>query len=66
MHMRLLLVEDNEELARILAQRLREAGYEADLLTMAADARIAVTTTRYAAMVLDLGLPDGDGLSIGV
>jgi DNA-binding response OmpR family regulator len=64
MHMRLLLVEDNEELARILAQRLREAGYEADLLTMAADARIAVTTTRYAAMVLDLGLPDGDGLSI--
>src|SRR3977135_4494428 len=64
MHMRLLLVEDNEELARILAQRLREAGYEADLLTMAANARIAVTTTRYAAMVLDLGLPDGNGLSI--
>src|ERR1700704_128836 len=64
MHMRLLLVEDNEELARILAQRLREAGYETDHLTAAADARIAVTTTRYAAMVLDLGLPDGDGLSI--
>src|SRR5499433_4582165 len=61
--MRLLLVEDNEELARLLAQRLQAAGYETDLLTTAAEALAAVTTTRYAAMVLDLGLPDGDGLS---
>ena len=29
-----------------------------------AEAQAAVATTRYAAMVLDLGLPDGDGLSI--
>ena len=62
--MRLLVVEDNEELAQLLTQRLQEAGYGTDLLTTAAEARIAVTTTRYAAMVLDLGLPDGDGLSI--
>src|SRR6266704_3020658 len=62
--MRLLLVEDNEELARLLAQRLQAAGYETDLLTTAAEALAAVTTTRYAAMVLDLGLPDGDGLSV--
>src|SRR5215472_17557176 len=62
--MRLLLVEDNEELARLLAQRLQAAGYETDLLTTAAEALAAVATTRYAAMVLDLGLPDGDGLSV--
>jgi two-component system response regulator TctD len=62
--MRLLVVEDNEELAQLLAQRLQTAGYEADLLTTAAEAQTAVTTTRYAAMVLDLGLPDGDGLSV--
>ena len=62
--MRLLLVEDNEELAQLLIQRLRAAGYETDLLTTAAEAQAAVATTRYAAMVLDLGLPDGDGLSI--
>src|SRR5262249_59052396 len=62
--MRLLLVEDNEELAQLLAQRLQAAGYETDLLTTAAEALAAVTTTRYAAMVLDLGLPDGDGLSV--
>jgi DNA-binding response OmpR family regulator len=62
--MRLLLVEDNEELARLLANGLRNEGYEIDLLTTASDARTAVTTMRYAALVLDLGLPDGDGLSV--
>jgi CheY-like chemotaxis protein len=62
--MRLLVVEDNEELAQLLAQRLQAAGYETDLLTTAAEAQTAVTTTRYAAMVLDLGLPDADGLSV--
>jgi CheY-like chemotaxis protein len=62
--MRLLLVEDNEELAQLLSQRVQAAGYEADLLVTAADALTAVMTTRYAAMVLDLGLPDGDGLSV--
>src|SRR3984893_16491951 len=62
--MRLLLVEDNEELAQLLTQRLQAAGYETDVLTTAAEAQSAVTTTRYAAMVLDLGLPDGDGLSV--
>jgi len=62
--MRILVVEDNEELAQLLTQGLHAAGYETDLLTMAAEARTAVTTTRYAALVLDLGLPDGDGLSI--
>src|SRR6267378_2968033 len=62
--MRLLVVEDNEELAQLLAQRLQAAGYETDVLTTAAEAQTAVTTTRYAAMVLDLGLPDADGLSV--
>jgi DNA-binding response OmpR family regulator len=62
--MRLLLVEDNEELAQLLSQHLQAAGYEADLLATVADALTAVMTTRYAAMVLDLGLPDGDGLAV--
>jgi DNA-binding response OmpR family regulator len=62
--MRLLVVEDNEELAQLLAQSLAAEGYETDRLTTAAEARAAVSTTRYAALILDLGLPDGDGLSI--
>jgi two-component system response regulator TctD len=62
--MRLLIVEDNEELAGLLAKGLLTAGFESDVLASADDARAAVATTRYAALILDLGLPDEDGLSI--
>jgi DNA-binding response OmpR family regulator len=62
--MRLAVVEDNPELAQLLTRGLKAEGYETDLMTTAAEARAAVTTTRYAALILDLGLPDGDGLSI--
>ena len=62
--MRLLIVEDSEELAQLLANGLKSAGYDSDVLLTASDARAALSTTRYAAVILDLGLPDGDGLSI--
>ena len=62
--MRLLVVEDNEELSQLLVKGLKAARFDADCAATAADARAALKTTRYAAMVLDLGLPDGDGLSI--
>ena len=62
--MRLLVIEDNEELGRLLANGLHSAGFQADLLTNVADAKTVLGTTRYAALILDLGLPDGDGLSI--
>jgi len=62
--MRLLVVEDNEELAQLLAKGLESAGFEVDILTTVAESTLALTTTRYAAMILDLGLPDGDGLSV--
>jgi DNA-binding response OmpR family regulator len=62
--MRLAVVEDNPELAQLLIRGLKAEGYETDVMTTVAEARAAVTTTRYAALILDLGLPDGDGLSI--
>jgi len=62
--MRLAVVEDNLELAQLLTQGLKAEGYDTDLLTTAADARAGLSTTRYAALILDLGLPDGDGLAI--
>jgi two-component system response regulator TctD len=62
--MRLLLVEDNEKLAKLLSNGLQTSGFETDLVTTAADARAALTAVRYAAIVLDLGLPDGDGLVV--
>jgi DNA-binding response OmpR family regulator len=62
--MRLLIVEDNIELARLLANGLTAAGYEADIMSGAEEARDALRSVSYAAMILDLGLPDGDGLSV--
>jgi DNA-binding response OmpR family regulator len=62
--MRLLVVEDNQQLSDLLTHGLQAAGYEADRLGTFAEARAALSTTRYAALILDLGLPDGDGLSI--
>ena len=62
--MRLLVIEDNPELATLLANGLNAAGYEVDSALTAEDARSALMTTRYSSVVLDLGLPDADGMSI--
>ena len=62
--MRLLIVEDNIELSGLLAKGLSAAGYEADVVNTASEARDAVSSISYAAMILDLGLPDSDGLSV--
>jgi DNA-binding response OmpR family regulator len=62
--MRLLIVEDNEQLAELLVKGLRTAGYDTDVLATAAEAHAALLTVSYAGLILDLGLPDGDGLAV--
>jgi DNA-binding response OmpR family regulator len=62
--MRLLIVEVNIELARLVAAGLLTAGYETDVVGTVGEARDAVRSVKYAAMILDLNLPDGDGLSL--
>jgi len=59
--MRLLVVEDNTELRRLLTQGLRAESFDVDFAATAGEALEALTTTHYAAVVLDLGLPDRDG-----
>jgi len=61
---RLLVVEDNAELAELLVKGLRTAGFEVDRLGTLGEAQAALATIRYAALVLDLGLPDGDGAGL--
>ena len=56
-------MKNTEEMTGLLAKRLRAAGFETDLVTTEAAARTALTTTQYAAVVLDLGLSDNGGLS---
>jgi DNA-binding response OmpR family regulator len=60
--MRILLVEDNDRLSGLLTTALGQAGFEADVVATAADADAALTASRYPVVVLDLGLPDADGL----
>jgi DNA-binding response OmpR family regulator len=62
--MRLLLVEDNERFAALLKQGLAAAGFTVDVLATAADAAAALRTSRPDVMILDLGLPDADGLTV--
>src|ERR1700730_3645658 len=62
--MRLLVVEDNEQLAELLAKGLQAAGYGTDVLSCLEEASTVLRTTFYAALILDLGLPDGDGLAL--
>ena len=60
--MRILLVEDNDRLSSLLITALGQTGFEADVVTSTADADAALAASQYPAIVLDLGLPDGDGL----
>jgi two-component system response regulator TctD len=60
--MRVLIVEDNETYGRLLAARLGLSGFEADLAGTVADAEWATARLDYSAIVLDLGLPDRDGM----
>jgi DNA-binding response OmpR family regulator len=62
--MRFLLVEDNAELARLLTTGLTAQGLAADVVGTVADARVAVGSIRYSALILDLGLPDEDGMTL--
>lgn len=62
--MRLLLVEDNERLARHVSDALRAGGFVVDAVTSAADADASARSIPYDAILLDLGLPDQDGMGL--
>ncbi len=62
--MRLLIVEDEKLLARNLAKALTDAGYAVDSAADGQQADILAHTEDYDAIVLDLGLPRIDGLSL--
>ncbi|MBV8750426.1 MAG: response regulator [Candidatus Eremiobacteraeota bacterium] len=62
--MRLLLVEDNAQLADWLARTLRRQKYGVDVVATGEDADHVLQTEDYALVVLDLGLPDTSGLEV--
>ena len=62
--MRLLLVEDEPLTVQMLAKGLREQAYAVDVAQSSRAARELANDNTYDLIVLDLGLPDGDGLTL--
>jgi two-component system response regulator TctD len=62
--MRLLLVEDNRELADWLARTLRQAQYTIDVVHDGEDAEHALAFGEHALVILDLSLPGLGGLEV--
>src|SRR6185369_9366803 len=62
--MRVLIVEDEPNLGRQLRSTLEGAGYAVDLATDGEDGHYLGSTETYDAVVLDLGLPEIDGLTV--
>ncbi len=62
--MRLLLVEDNPRLAGLIRDGLQGQGFAVDWCGTIAGAETALQINVYDLLLLDLGLPDGDGLEL--
>jgi two-component system OmpR family response regulator len=62
--MRILIVEDEPDLLRALAQALREEGYAVDTATDGEDALFKAESWEYDALVLDIMLPKLDGWEV--
>jgi DNA-binding response OmpR family regulator len=62
--MKILIVEDQLRLAEFLRRGLSEQSYTVTCVGTCREARDALCETKYDAIVLDLSLPDGDGLEL--
>ena len=62
--MRLLLVEDNHPLAEVICRALQQDGYVIDCATNGRSAESWLSSQDYDVVLLDLGLPDGDGAEV--
>jgi len=62
--MRVLVVEDEVEIADLLTRARGEVSWACDVAGTGAAALEALAVTEYDVVVLDLGLPDMDGLAV--
>lgn len=61
--MRVLLIEDTERLRELTAAALRKSGFAVDAFGTIGEAEQALDMVAYDGVLLDIGLPDGDGMS---
>jgi DNA-binding response OmpR family regulator len=62
--LRVLLCEDDPDTAITLREHLRQIGLATDFAYSAGDALIRAAATQYRAILVDIQLPDGDGISL--
>jgi two-component system, OmpR family, response regulator QseB len=62
--MKILLVEDHRAMRQMIADHLAERGFAVDVVGRGEDALAAVAVASYDAVILDLGLPDLDGMDV--
>jgi len=62
--MRILVVEDDPDLQRLLAEALRDNGYVVDTASDGVEGHFLGETEPYDAVILDLGLPEMDGIKV--
>jgi len=62
--MKILLAEDDAMIGEALQKALKKSGYSVDWIQDGSDVELAVETTEYALVILDLGLPGKDGVEV--
>ncbi len=62
--MRLLLIEDDPHLSELIPKALRAKGFAIDTCELADEACCALKDGIFDAIILDLGLPDQDGMTV--
>ena len=62
--MRILLAEDDEVLSNGISKALRQCGYTVDHVATGADADVAIAAAPFDLAILDLGLPQMEGLEV--
>jgi DNA-binding response OmpR family regulator len=62
--MKILIVEDQRRIGQFVKKGLTERAYTATWVQTCREARDALCETNYDVIILDLGLPDGDGLTL--
>ncbi len=62
--MRILLVEDHPALRQMIRDHLSQKGFVTDTVALGDEALSALRTAAYDAVILDLGLPDIDGMAV--
>ncbi len=62
--MKILIIEDETELSAVVANYLTDAGYTCEQATLLDQAMDKVSIYDYDVLILDIGLPDGNGLDL--